>query len=132
MDMSYPAILNASGSGDVDPADSGNDSYNLNIEWATENTPFAGPIIDLPSVYQISLRSTSGGAQVADITPRNTQLFQLKQGETCSWRTINNSDNSLIASGTAEVDFDLLITIPNVSMLAGDGTLLVIDNCQGT
>ena len=130
VDMSYPAILNASGSGDVDPADSGNDSYNLNIEWATVNTPFADPIVDLPGVYKISLRSTSGSAQTADITPRKMQLFELIQGDTCSWTATDNSDDSLIASGTAEVDFDLLITIPGVPMLTDDGTLLEIDNCQ--
>ena len=94
------------------------------------NTPFADPIVDLPGVYQVSLRSTSDDAQTADITPRKVQLFQLIQGETCSWTATDNSDDSLIASGTAEVDFDLLITIPGVSMLTGDGTLLVIENCQ--
>ena len=66
-------------------------------------------------------------AQTADITPRKTQLFQLIHVETCFWTT--TGDNSLIAIGAAEVDFDLLITISVVSLLTGEGTLLSVDDC---
>ncbi|MEM7256616.1 MAG: hypothetical protein AAF404_04425, partial [Pseudomonadota bacterium] len=33
--LSFPSITNASGSGAINPADSGNDAYNMNIEWST-------------------------------------------------------------------------------------------------
>ena len=82
--LSFPAIQNASGSSNTAPQDSGVDSYNMNIEWATAHNSFDAGIVDLAKRYEITIRSTAGD-QTADITPRRTQQFSVNAGEQCYW-----------------------------------------------
>jgi len=130
LNLSYPAIQNASGSSAINPPNSGNDAYNMDIEWATPHTPFAASIVDQAKRYEISLRST-GAAQTADITPRRTQQFDPNPGQQCDWAAIDNSTSQTFASGSATVDVDSLLTIPAVSIMTGAGTRLVIDCGSG-
>lgn len=125
LDMSFPAIQNASGSGPMSPGLAQTDDYNLNIEWATPHTRFARPIVDKPRLYEISLRSTTDD-QTADITPRNTQQFRVRPGEQCAWTTSNNNKRRVIARGTVTADQDALVTIPQV-LITYEGTRVTID-----
>ena len=127
LNLSYPAIANASASSSISPDNSSYDTYNMNIEWATTHTPFASAIVDLPRQYSISLRSNNG-PQTASITPRRTQQFNLNPGTQCSWSTKNNNTGQEIANGSVTVDIDSLITVNNVAITGGAGTLLNI-NC---
>ncbi len=130
LDLSFPAITNATGSADVIPDNVSTDEYNLNIEWHTANNVFDESIEDNLTTYGISLRSTSGLNQQAGITPRRTQAFVLIPGESCSYQVERNSDDAILASGSATVSVDGLITIPNVDILTGLGSRLIIDNCN--
>lgn len=127
LDLSFPAIQNASASGSLFPGVGQTDEYNLNIEWATPHTPFAPTIVDQPGRYEISLRSLAGN-QVADITPRRTAGFSVIAGERCNWSTRDNNNGRLIASGVTTVASDALLTVDDVSIRTGSGTLLAI-NC---
>jgi hypothetical protein len=127
LNLSYPAIANASASSSISPDNSSYDTYNMNIEWATTHTPFASAIVDLPRQYSISLRSNNG-PQTAGITPRRTQQFNLNPGTQCSWSTKNNNTGQELANGSVTVDIDSLITVNNVAITGGAGTLLNI-NC---
>ncbi len=126
--MSFPAIQNASGSGSLNPGRSVDDSYNMNIEWATPQTPFAAPIVDQPGRYEISIRSTAG-EQTASITPRRTQGFAVIAGEQCNWTATDNNNGGRISSGVTTVSSDSLLTVRNVPLRTGSGTLLSI-NCS--
>jgi len=125
LDMSFPAIQNASESGPMSPGLGQSDNYNMNIEWATPHTRFARPIVDKPRLYEISLRSTTDD-QTADITPRNTQRFSVRPGEQCAWMTSSNNKRRTIAKGTVTADKDALITILQVP-ISYKGTRVTID-----
>ncbi|MEM7258897.1 MAG: Ig-like domain-containing protein, partial [Pseudomonadota bacterium] len=127
LDLSFPAIQNASGSGPLEPTDTLAivDSYNMNIEWATPQTPFGDLIVDLPDQYEITLRSTDA-AQTADITPRRTQRFSVDSGDTCDWSATDAATDATLGSGTVTADVDSLVTVPDVAIQTGDGTRLVI------
>ena len=129
LDLSYPAIQNASGSAVLMPSTAGIDSYNLNIEWATDHTPFDTGIVDQTDRYEITLRSTAS-EQTADITPRRTQQFSVSASDTCAWSTTNRNDSQLIATGVVTADIDSLVTVTDVSIVTGIGSRLVID-CSG-
>lgn len=124
--LSFPAIQNASGSGSLSPGLAVSDTYNMDIEWATPHTRFAKPIVDEPTRYEISLRSQADD-QTADITPRNTQRFNLQPGQTCQWITSSHNKRKTYAKGTVAADEDALVTIPQVP-ITYKGTRLSI-NC---
>ena len=84
LDLSYIGIQNASGSSQITPAGSGEDNYNMDIEWATAHTPFDTDIVDLGHRYEVTVRSTSTD-QTADITPRRTSAFNVTAGDSCAW-----------------------------------------------
>ncbi len=126
LNLSYPAITNASASSNVVPENYGNDNYNINIEWATAHTPFAAEIVDLPGQYSISLRSLSG-VQTAAITPRRTQQFAPDPGTQCTWVTTDNNTGLNLSSGSVTVDLDSLVTVSGTTIAAGSGTRLSID-----
>ena len=132
LNLSYPAIQNASGSGSVTPADTGDDLYNLNIEWATPQTPFDASIVDLPNRYEISLRTiTRNGVaavpQTVNITPRRTQQFDVNAGQQCVWTTSDNNGVQTDDSGIVTVDEDSLATVTGITITPNNGTRLVID-----
>ena len=129
VDLSFPAIQNVSGSGDIVPGDNPSviDSHNLDFEWATEHTPFDDAIVDLPDSYEITLRTTSGSSQTADITPHRTQQFSMDAGQSCSWTATDRNNSQLIGSGVVEADIDSLATVVGVPVVTGTGTRLAID-----
>ena len=126
-DLSFPAISFASGSGNIDPGTAVTDRYNHNIEWSAPRFAFHQGIVDESSRYEITLRST-GSAQSATITPRNTRNFRPGAGRQCSWTTTRNSDNQQISSGNVTADSSSLVTVPGVTIGTGTGTRLAI-NC---
>ena len=130
LDLSYPAIQNASGSGPLFPTTdiATVDSYNLDFEWQTPHTvDFSGEIVDLPDNYEITLRSTRGSSQTADITPRRTQQFSVNAGQSCRWTATDLNSGQLIAAGDIEVDIDSLATVVGVPIVTDMGTRLAID-----
>jgi pimeloyl-ACP methyl ester carboxylesterase len=126
LELSFPAIQNASGSGPIspDPNDSpsilniGVDTYNLDFEWDTN-------IVDTTNTYGITIWST-GVAQTADITPRRTKSFNVNAGDQCNWTVINLIDNSSV-TGVVSADLDSLVTVKDVQIEAGAGTRLRIE-----
>ena len=126
LDLSFPAIQNASGSSSLAPGLAETDAYNMNIEWATPHTRFADPIVDEPARYEISLRSQVDD-QTADITPRNTQRFNPQPGQSCEWVTSSNNKRRTYAKGTVIADDDALVTVRQVPVRY-KGTRLSI-NC---
>ena len=129
LDLSFPAIQNASGSSNIPPSDSGVDNHNLNIEWATLHYAFdgVGSIVDQPAQYEITIRSTSGNNQSADITPRRTQRFSVNPGTSCNWAATDRNNSQLIGAGVVEADIDSLVTVVGVPVVTGTGTRLAID-----
>ena len=126
LNMSFPSIQNATGSGSMTPGLVESDRYNMNIEWATPHTRFAEPIVDEPGRYEISLRSQDDD-QTADITPRNTRRFNPQPGQNCEWITSSNNKRRTYAKGTVTTDEDALVTVPQVP-ITYKGTRLSI-NC---
>ena len=100
---------------------------NPSIESITELTPLAEEIVDLPDRYEITLRSTSGSSQTANITPRRTQQFSANPGQSCSWTATDRNTGQLIGAGAVEVDSDSLATVVGVPVVTGVGTRLAID-----
>jgi hypothetical protein len=123
--FSFPAIQNATGSGDVDPGNSGDDFYNTSIEWSTPWVPFDKTIVDKARRYEISLRSTSGADQQADITPRRTQAFRLSPGTECSWLVVRASSGQQLAQGNNIADQNGLLTVPAVPVSATGSRLTI-------
>lgn len=126
LNLSYPAIQYASGSGDMRPGITNNDLYNMDIEWATSETRFAKGIVDKPGRYRIALRSMTND-QFADITPRNTQQFVLSPGQQCSWSSVNNNNRAVLNNGIVTADAAALVTIKDVAIKTFKGTTLSID-----
>ena len=127
LNLSYPAIQRASDSSNISPANSGVDSYNLNIEWATAHTPFDTGIVDVANRYEITIKSNSVN-QTANITPRRTSRFRANALQSCSWNATDRNNNQRIASGTVIADLDSLVTVRGFPIRTGTGTRLVI-NC---
>ncbi|MFM7071034.1 MAG: Calx-beta domain-containing protein, partial [Planctomycetota bacterium] len=100
-DTSFPAFTAASGSGPALPAPTGTDDYNLNLVWSTPWNNFDLPIVDQPGRYEITLRSTSGSTQTADVTPRRLQQFQVRDGQVYRWENRDAATGTLLASGQA-------------------------------
>ena len=125
--LSYPSITNASGSGALNPANSGTDSYNVNIEWATAQNSFGQAIVDNANTYEISIRSTAG-AQTANITPRRTTSFRPAGGTQCQWTAVNNNNGQTLQSGSATASGNGAVTAFGVPISVSQGTRLRI-NC---
>jgi len=126
-ELSFPSIQYASGSGPLTPAESTTDQYNLDIEWATGHNWFDKEIVDKPGRYEISLRTTAGGEQRANITPRNTRQFKPVAGGSCSWKTVDNNNRKTLAKGRVTVDRNGLVTIEGVNIKGSVGTRVFID-----
>lgn len=123
--LSFPAIHNATGSGAVDPGNSGNDYYNTSIEWSTPWVAFDKTIVDQANRYEISLRSTSGADQQADITPRRTQAFQVAPGAQCSWLVVQTGSGQQMAEGRSIADQNGLLTVLAVPVSASGSRLSI-------
>ncbi len=119
------ALQNASGSGPVVPNVAGDDTYNMTIEWSTQQHAFHSPIVETANSFAVSLRSTNG-AQTASVTPRNTQSFKPAVGAICSWNATRNSDDIQIASGQSIADANALLTVHDVPVPTGTGSRLSV------
>jgi len=119
------ALQDASGSGPRVPSATGDDEYNLNIEWSTDGHPFHQPVVDTAGSFEVSLRSVSGN-QTASVTPRSTALFKPLSGQVCSWTARRNSSQQVIGSGNLSVDANGLATAVDVPIVNGTGSRLVI------
>ena len=128
LDLSFPGLQQASGSGPVQPSDSGQNAYNMNIEWATPHTRFGPGIVDKSRRYEITLRSLSG-RQTADVTPRRTRNFKPAPGQKCQYQVKSAGSGESLGKGVVAADRDALVTIKNVSIQTGPGTRLSI-NCR--
>ena len=100
---------------------------NLSIEPFTELTPPEDAIVDLPDRYEITLKSTSGSFQTANITSHRTQQFSVNSGQSCSWTATDRNTSQLIETGLVEVESNLLATVVGVPVVTGIGTRLAID-----
>jgi hypothetical protein len=144
VDMSFPALQNSTGSGEIAPEDiypedtppeeivgiEDNpdvvDNHNLDFEWATTFNEFDTPIVDQANRYEITIKSTAAVSQAVDVTPRRTQLFEVNTGTQCNWTATNRDTGDLIDSGVVTADIDSLVTVPAVTVVTGTGTRLVI------
>ncbi len=123
---SLPSISFASGSGPLVPPDTGNNLYNLNIVWSTVSNPFDLPIVDQASRYEITLASTSGATQTADVTPRRLQAFVATPGVLYRYENRDAATGSLIATGTVTADASGRIVVPSLQIRTGRGSRLAI------
>jgi len=121
--LSFPAIQNASGSSNIAPANSGEDRYNLDLEWATAHTPFDTAIVDSTNRYEVTIRSNSAD-QTADITPRRTNQFRVNAGQPCAWSATDRTNQQQLAAGSVTADSDSLVTVSNFPIVTGKGTRL--------
>ena len=120
--LSFPAFQFATGSSSLPPGDTDDDNYNTLIEWSTPINDFHQTIVDTRSRYEISIRSTSGQQQSANVTPRNTNEFRPTVGTQCNWEAISNDTGSIVGSGSSVVDSMNLLTVNSVPLLDGTGT----------
>jgi hypothetical protein len=125
-DFSFPGISNATASGDLVPQPTGDDFYNLDIDWATPWNPFHDSIVDSADHYEISLRSRDGN-QTADITLRNLQSFVTPAGSQVSWSNIDTDTGLAVQSGTVVADQFGLVTIPAFQISAGGINRLILN-----
>jgi hypothetical protein len=125
LSLSFPSITNATGSGAINPADTGNDAYNTNIEWSTQSNNFDQPISESGSAYEISLRTTAA-AQTANVTPRRTSAFRPGAGTQCQWTASSNATGQTLGSGNATAGNGGAVTATGVPITATPGTRLRI------
>lgn len=123
--MSFVGLQNASGNGPMSPGPTGNDEYNVSIEWSTTHNSFDKDIVDTATRYEVSLRSLKED-QTVSVTPRNTKAFRLKPGQNCSW-VARNSKNKVLAQGKSTADRAALVTAESVPVGSGKGSRLVIE-----
>lgn len=121
---SLPAFTHASGSLPIPPPGSG--YFNNNLEWSTWWWDFGALPVDLPEMWAVLVRTTDGGTQTVDITPRRVQHFVVTPGAVYRWRN-EARDGSIVASGTATADRDGLVTV-EAFLVTPDGNRLVIES----
>src|SRR5262249_62244949 len=82
-DLTLPAFSHVSNAPPVPPPTSPTATYgyNLDLEWAVPWNAFGPLIVDTPTSYAISLRSTSVD-QRADVTLHRLQQFVVQPGAT--------------------------------------------------
>ena len=122
---SFPALLNASGSGRIDPPTSGDDNYQTTLEWAVPHYAFGETIVDQQNEYRITLRSLTV-TQTVDVTPRNTRQFRPSPGSACFWTALRVSNGQMTGSGNLVVDASGLATAVQVPVENGSGTRLSV------
>lgn len=124
--LSFPSFTNATGSGPNVPGSTGTDQYNLQFEWASSVNTFHTGIIDTPTRYEISVRSTTA-AQVSEVTPRRLQQFRAPAGTVVRWKNVNNATGATVQSGTVTTGADGLVTIPRMQIGTNTGNRLVLE-----
>ncbi len=124
--MSFPGLSLATGSGPNTPGNTGTNSYNMNIQWATPWNTFDAAIVDTVTRYEISLRSTNGTTQQAEVTPQRLQAFAAPAGTVVNWQNVDNDTGSIVQSGTVTSDADGLIVIPRMQIGTGTGNRLIL------
>ena len=109
----------------VVPSPNGDDEYNINIEWSTEENAFDLPVVESADRYEVSLRSASTD-QTISVTPRNTSVFRPAGGQVCTWSVTRSSDGQLTGNGNITVDASALVTATGVPVATGQGSRLTI------
>jgi hypothetical protein len=125
-DLSLPAFSNVSNAPPVPPPTSTTATYgyNLDLEWAVPWNAFGPLIVDTPTSYAISLRSTSVD-QTADVTLHRLQQFVVQPGATYAWSNYRLSDGVLVGSGTVTADGNGLLTVPAVQITRAGNRLVL-------
>ncbi|MGA9347952.1 MAG: alpha/beta hydrolase-fold protein, partial [Anaerolineae bacterium] len=129
-DESLPGLTYASGSSPVPPPGAGA-SYNLNLEWSASWLDWDGAPIDTDDEWRISLHTTDGSTQTADVTPRRLQTFTIVPANAYAWENRRVSDNALVASGTVFGDADGLVTVPAFQVTSGGNRLILRPGAGG-
>ncbi|MBL8813542.1 MAG: hypothetical protein JNM43_25475 [Planctomycetaceae bacterium] len=124
--MSFPGISLATGSGPNVPGNTGTNTYNMNIQWATPWNTFDASIVDTVSRYEISLRSVNGATQQAEVTPQRLQAFTAPAGTVVNWQNIDNDTGAVVQSGSVTSDADGLVVIPRMQIGTGTGNRLIL------
>jgi hypothetical protein len=114
---SYPAFGNSSidhNMGNGDPKDGDLEGgINLGFDWKD--------IVDEPDRWSVSLSNDLAKKEMTvDVTPRRSQRFKLRAGETCRWTS------STDAAGTITADAHGLVTVRAVVIRPGGWTTLTI------
>jgi len=125
--QSFPALTNGTGSGDVKPSATGDDNYNLTIDWSVPGNLFHKPVVDEVNRYELTLRSAAGD-QAVDVTPRNTGQFKPAEASNCQWQALGIAMDTVIATGSGVVSRNGLFTALQVPVLE-TGTRLLLE-CQ--
>jgi hypothetical protein len=117
LNRSYPAFSNSSidsklGNGSKDDGDR-EGGINLGFDWKD--------VVDDAGKWSVTISNELARHEMTvDVTPRRCQNFKLKPGTECRWTA------STGASGTAVVDKWGLVTVPEVVIRTGMGTVLTI------
>jgi hypothetical protein len=121
-DESFPALSNASGSLPTPPDGVG--GYNLTLEWSSSVNDFAGPPVDTPEEWAVTLRSMDGD-QTVDVTPRRLQQFTPEPGRLYVWQNVMLSDDTVVQEGTVTPDQDGLLTVISFAVSEGGNRLMI-------
>ncbi|MDQ1247462.1 MAG: hypothetical protein QG597_1832 [Actinomycetota bacterium] len=120
-----PAFGRSTGSGPLDPTDAGTQYYNVDLSWATADNGRGPAPVDQTDRFEVTMMSTSGAAQVADVTPRRTALV-VAAGSRWTWRATDQASGAEVGSGTVTAAGAGTVTVPRVRILGGAGTRLVL------
>lgn len=120
-----PAFGRSTGSGPLDPTDTGTQYYNVDLSWATAGNARGPAPVDASDRFEMTLLSTSGAAQAADVTPRRSALV-VAAGSSWTWRATDQRTGAEVGGGTVAAAGAGTVTVPGVPVLPGAGTRLVL------
>jgi hypothetical protein len=130
-DTALIAFSNASGSGPLVSPLTGDDFYNIALDWSVPWNDFGPAIVDSSNQFAVTLRSRAG-VQTADVTPQRTLAFKPGPGQSVMWQNRNVTTNQVLQSGTVTADSLGRVTIPSVQVLTGNGNRLTLDAVLAT
>lgn len=125
-----PAVGAASGSGPPDPTDVGTQYYNVDISWATAANARGAAPVDRADRFELTLMSTSGADQTADVTPRRVALV-VSAGSAWRWRATDASTGAPLGAGDVVAARDGTVKMSGVPIRTGTGTRLELAATAG-
>jgi hypothetical protein len=129
-DSALIAFANASGSGPLVSPLTGDDFYNIALDWSVPWNNFGPAIVDSSDQFAVTLRSRAG-VQTADVTPQRTLAFKVAPGQSVTWQNQDVNTNQVLQSGFVTADSLGLVTIPGVQVLTGNGNRLILNTVFG-
>lgn len=120
-----PAFGSSSGSGPLDPTNTGTQYYHVDLSWATADNARGPAPVDAADRFEMTLMSTTGAAQVADVTPRRSALV-VAAASSWTWIATNQRTGAQLAGGTVTASQAGTVTVPGVPILVDAGTRLVL------